>query len=40
MINWSEESFHPIVNLPDEYKILDLTKGNWESKGSDFSIGK
>ena len=40
MINWSSESFHPVVNLPDKYKILDLTKGSWNSDKNEFSIGK
>ena len=40
MINWSNEIFHPVVNLPDKYKVLDLTKGSWNSDKSEFSIGK
>ena len=40
MINWDSESFHPVVNLPDNYRILDLTKGSWNSDNSEFSIGK
>ena len=40
MINWSSEIFHPVVNLPDKYKVLDLTKGSWNSDKSEFSIGK
>ena len=40
MIDWDSESFHPVVNLPEDYKILDLTKGPWISGDSGFSIGK
>ncbi len=40
MIDWDSESFHPVVNLPEDYKILDLTKGPWTSGDSGFSIGK
>ena len=40
MIDWESESFHPVVNLPEDYKILDLTKGPWISGDSGFSIGK
>tara|TARA_B100000579_G_scaffold174045_1_gene141911 strand:+ start:3257 stop:3838 length:582 start_codon:yes stop_codon:yes gene_type:complete len=40
MINWDSESFHPVVDLPDKYKILDLTQGLWNSDKSEFSIGK
>ncbi len=40
MIIWSSESFHPVVNLPDKYKVLDLTKSSWNSNKSEFSIGK
>ena len=40
MINWSSEKFHPVVNMPDKYKVLDLTKGSWNSDKSEFSIGK
>ena len=40
MIDWNSESFHPVVNLPEDYKILDLTKGPWISGDSGFSIGK
>tara|TARA_B100001113_G_scaffold192618_2_gene157910 strand:+ start:3156 stop:3737 length:582 start_codon:yes stop_codon:yes gene_type:complete len=40
MINWSSESFHPVVNLPKNYKVLDLTKGLWDSGNSEFSIGR
>ena len=40
MIIWDSESFHPVVNLPEKYKVLDLTKGSWNSNKSKFSIGK
>ena len=40
MINWNSESFHPVVNLPEKYRILDLSKGSWNSDNNEFSIGK
>ena len=40
MINWNSESFHPVVNLPKKYGILDLSKGSWNSDNNGFSIGK
>lgn len=40
MINWEEISFHQVVDLPDKYKVLDLTRGVWDSGRSEYSIGK
>ena len=40
MINWNSESYHPVVNLPEKYKVLDLTKGSWDSGKSEYSIGR
>ena len=40
MINWDSETFHPVVYLPNKYKILDLTQGSWNSGTNEFSIGK
>ena len=40
MINWEELSFHPVVDLPDKYKVLDLTRGAWDSGRSEYSIGR
>ena len=40
MIDWNSESYHPVVNLPEKYKVLDLTKGLWDSGESEYSIGR
>lgn len=40
MINWKNISFNPVVDLPDKYKVLDLTQGAWNSDGSEYSIGR
>ena len=40
MINWEGLSFHPVVDLPDKYKVLDLTRGAWDSGSSEYSIGR
>ena len=40
MINWKITSFHPVVDLPGDYKVLDLTQGSWNSDKNEYSIGK
>lgn len=40
MIDWGSIEFHPVVNLPQKYTILDLSKGIWENPETVFSIGK
>ena len=40
MIDWEDYKFHPVVHLPDEYKVLDLTQGSWESEKDMYCIGK
>lgn len=40
MVNWGSEKYHPVVHLPDEYTILDLSQGTWNQPPTDFSIGK
>ncbi len=39
-INWTNEVFHPVVNLPKDYVVLDLSTGSWEPTKTDFYIGK
>ena len=39
-INWSDETFHPVVNLPTDYAVLDLSLGSWEPSKTDFYVGK
>jgi|TARA_B110000881_G_scaffold91284_1_gene80127 murein DD-endopeptidase MepM/ murein hydrolase activator NlpD len=33
-------NFHPVVLLPKDYTVLDLTKNRWNSHETEFSIGK
>ena len=33
-------NFHPVVLLPKDYTVLDLTKNRWSSHETEFSIGK
>ena len=40
MIDWSAYDYHPVVHLPMDYTVLDLTDGSWESPETEFSIGK
>tara|TARA_B100000073_G_scaffold189955_1_gene157256 strand:+ start:898 stop:1479 length:582 start_codon:yes stop_codon:yes gene_type:complete len=40
MIDWGAEDYHPVVYLPDNYTILDLSKGVWKNPTTMFSIGK
>tara|TARA_B100000131_G_scaffold57407_4_gene52712 strand:- start:508 stop:1086 length:579 start_codon:yes stop_codon:yes gene_type:complete len=39
-VEWHIQDFHPVVHLPDNYEILDLSKGVWNKPKSDFSIGR
>ena len=39
-INWSDETFHPVVNLPTDYAVLDLSLGSWKPSKTDFYVGK
>ena len=39
-INWRNETFHPVVNLPKDYAVLDLSFGSWKPSKTDFYIGK
>ena len=40
MIDCSAYDYHPVVHLPMDYTVLDLTDGSWESPETEFSIGK
>ena len=40
MIDWSAYDYHPVVHLPMDYTVLDLTDGSLESPETEFSIGK
>tara|TARA_B100000029_G_scaffold499129_1_gene569070 strand:- start:199 stop:780 length:582 start_codon:yes stop_codon:yes gene_type:complete len=40
MINWGSREFSPVVDLPEEYTILDLSGGSWAAPETEYSIGK
>ena len=39
-INWENYDFHPVVNLPDDYVVLDLNKSSWKAPSGQFCVGK
>ena len=40
MIHWERHRFSEVVRLPEEYTVLDLSKGQWIPPETIFSIGK
>ena len=40
MIHWGRHHFSEVVKLPEEYTVLDLSKGQWIQPETIFSIGK
>ena len=40
MIHWGRHQFSEVVKLPEEYTVLDLSKGQWIQPETIFSIGK
>ncbi len=40
MVDWSAYDYHPVVHIPDEYTILDLSDGIWTPPQTKYSIGK
>ena len=40
MIHWERHRFSEVVILPEEYTVLDLSKGRWVPPKTIFSIGK
>ena len=40
MIHWERHRFSEVVILPEEYTVLDLSKGQWVPSETIFSIGK
>ena len=40
MIDWEAEDYHPVVDLPEKYTVLDLSEGVWKSPNTMYSIGK
>ncbi|MFL2941266.1 MAG: peptidoglycan DD-metalloendopeptidase family protein [Candidatus Poseidoniales archaeon] len=39
-IKWEEHDFYPVVDLPEDYLVLDLNKSNWNSPSGKFCVGK
>ncbi len=40
MINWDSHEFHPVVDMPEDYTILDLSGGTWTPPQTEYSVGK
>ena len=40
MIDWSSNEYHPVVDMPADYTVLDLSLGFWNQPETEFSIGK
>ena len=40
MIDWGSNKYRPVVDMPEEYSVLDLSQGTWRQPEAEFSIGK
>ena len=40
MIDWGSYDFHPVVDMPEDYTVLDLSRGTWTPPTTDYSVGK
>ena len=40
MIDWGSHDFHPVVDMPEDYTVLDLSGGTWTPPKTDYSVGK
>ena len=40
MIDWGSNKYRPVVDMPEEYSVLDLSQGTWGQPEAEFSIGK
>ena len=40
MIDWGSKEYSPVVVLPDDYTVLDLSLGFWNLPDTEFSVGK
>ncbi len=40
LLSWEKNDYHPIVDLPDNYTVLDLSVNPWIPSKTEFSIGK
>ena len=37
---WKNNNFHSVVDLPKNYRVLDLTKNSWPSIDDEYCVGK
>ena len=40
MIDWGSKEYRPVVDMPDDYTVLDLSLGVWNQPETEFSVGK
>ena len=40
MVNWGSSEYRPVVDLPEDYTVLDLSQGVWNQPETEFSVGK
>ena len=40
LLSWEKNDYHSIVDLPDNYTVLDLSVNPWIPSKTEFSIGK
>tara|TARA_B000000557_G_C20772857_1_gene442701 strand:+ start:680 stop:1273 length:594 start_codon:yes stop_codon:yes gene_type:complete len=44
MVDWGSNEYHPVVDMPEEYTVLDLSQGMdasfWSHPEAEFSVGK
>ena len=40
LLSWEKNDYHSIVDLPDNYTVLDLSVNPWVPSKTEFSIGK
>ncbi len=39
-MDWGSIEYRPVVNMPDNYTVLDMSEGAWENPKTEFSVGK
>ena len=40
MVDWSANEYHPVVHLPGDYTVIDLSGGTWTRPKTEYSVGK
>ena len=40
LLSWEKNDYHSVVDLPDNYTVLDLSVNPWIPSKTEFSIGK